>query len=121
VHLSSEQFYSIIESLRSDGRDGKTTERRKQPRVGLSAIATIEYAMNKLRRRVDVRVRNISKSGIGFIHDEPIEAGTNITLCLGGDGKGGRLKDLQYIVMSCRSLEAELFAIGAKVIGFGEE
>ena len=115
MQLSSDQFYGIIESLRSDNRGGKAVEKRQKPRVGLSGRATIKVEQNGKEQTVTIKVRDLSKSGIGFVHNQPMALDTYFTLCLGGESQQRREADVTYRVVSCRAFGDGFYAIGAKL------
>jgi hypothetical protein len=63
-----------------------------------------------------VNVRDLSKSGIGLVHNERIPPGTTFTLCLPGGGKDGVPADITFEVAVCRPVGDGFYAIGAKLV-----
>jgi hypothetical protein len=114
VQLSSETFYAIIESLRSDNKGTKTVEKRQRPRVGMRARADIRIiGPNGPGDPVSIHVRDLSKSGIGLMHNAAIPAGSRFILCF--DSKGESTQKVTFEVAQCRSFGDGCFAIGARL------
>jgi hypothetical protein len=79
--ISAEAFESIIRSLRSDARVGRGSDKRKTPRVGLSGRVTIiPCSPNSDRNPVVAMVRDLSTTGIGLAHSNPLVVGEQILL-----------------------------------------
>jgi PilZ domain len=79
--ISAEAFDSIIRSLRSDVRSTRGSDKRKTPRVGLSGRVTIiPCSPNSDRNPVVAMVRDLSTTGIGLAHSNPLVAGEQIIL-----------------------------------------
>jgi hypothetical protein len=115
VQLSSETFHAIIESLRSDNRGTKTVEKRQKPRVGMRARADIRIlGPGGPGDPVTINVRDLSKTGIGLMHNAPIPAKTRFVLCFDARETNG-VEKLTYEVAQCRSFGDGCFAIGARL------
>ena len=117
MQLSSQQFFSIIESLRSDLRGGKAVEKRKNPRVGMRARATIRLDADASATEI-IQLRDLSKSGLGFVRKAPLVLGERFTLVLPGEKKTGKT-DPVYAVVQCRSVGDGFFMIGAALCETG--
>jgi hypothetical protein len=112
VSLSAEQFKSIIQGLKSDRPGHGSFEKRANPRVGLRAKITVYQGGDTTKPR-EVWVRDLSSSGIGIVHTEPIQAGTDFLVCF-----PLRATDhlwVFYRVMHCRSISPKLYFTGAKL------
>jgi hypothetical protein len=115
VQLSSETFYAIIEALRSDNKGTKTVEKRQRPRVGLRARADIRViGPHGPGDPVSIHVRDLSKSGIGLMHNAALPPGTRFVLCFNSKAEGESQK-LMFRVAQCRSFGDGCFAIGARL------
>jgi hypothetical protein len=115
VQLSSETFYAIIDALRSDNRGTKTVEKRQRPRVGLRARADIRVlGPNGPGEPVSIHVRDLSKSGIGLMHNSALPEGTRFILCFNTkqDIPGQKV---MFEVAQCRSFGDGCYAIGARL------
>jgi c-di-GMP-binding flagellar brake protein YcgR len=77
--LSAEAFESIIRSLRSDARSLRGSDKRRTPRVGLSGRVTIiPCSPTSSRTPVVAMVRDVSTTGIGLAHSNPLAAGEQV-------------------------------------------
>jgi hypothetical protein len=114
MQLSNDQFHNIISCLRSDNRGGRTVEKRQTPRVGMRARGVIKISNGKSEKPQTVQVRDLSKTGIGFLHNAPIAEETIVTLVLPGEKQKGH-GDPMYRVMQCRSVGDGFYAVGAKL------
>jgi hypothetical protein len=71
MQLTSEQFHQIISTLKSDPLSG----RRGAPRVGLRLMITIIPCNEAEVTEQRAWLRDLSVSGMGFIHDRPLQVG----------------------------------------------
>lgn len=72
MQLTAEQFHEIISSLKSDALHG----RRAAPRVGLRLQVTIIPCTETNVKEQTAWLRDLSVSGMGFIHDRPMQVGS---------------------------------------------
>jgi c-di-GMP-binding flagellar brake protein YcgR len=77
--ISAAAFESIIRSLRSDKQTGRGSDKRKNPRVGLSGRVTIiPCSPNSQRTPVIAMVRDLSTTGIGLAHGNALSDGEQV-------------------------------------------
>ncbi len=81
----------------------------------MSGRATIKIGEGNKERSLTIKVRDLSKTGMGFLHNEPMETETYFTLCLGGDSSRKRESDICFRVISCRAVGDDCYSIGAKI------
>jgi hypothetical protein len=113
VRLSSTQFEQVLLSL-GKKTDAGPKERRLAPRVGLAGhLRVFPIRDAKLGESVQVRLRDVSDTGVGIIHESPLPVGTNfIARFLSGNAGTGELV-LICTVVNCRRAASQLYAIGA--------
>jgi hypothetical protein len=108
MKLSAEQFVQIVETLRSDPPFG----RRVAPRVGLRLRATlIPCIADEPVTRDLVWVRDLSTTGIGFVHKRGLPHGAFVIVQFQGDGAAQ--VSVLYKVQRSRQVGSETFEIGA--------
>jgi hypothetical protein len=77
--ISAAAFDSIIRSLRSDKQVGRGSDKRKNPRVGLSGRVTIiPCSPDSERSPVVAMVRDLSTTGIGLAHGNSLVDGEQV-------------------------------------------
>jgi hypothetical protein len=77
--ISAAAFESIIRSLRSDKQVGRGSDKRKNPRVGLSGRVTIiPCSPGSDRKAVTAMVRDLSTTGIGLAHGNSLMDGEQV-------------------------------------------
>ena len=111
--LSAELFNQIIAALRSDKQDGQ--ERRTAPRVGLRAEVDVLISPDGRTPAVRMRCRDLSVSGIGLVFNHTLPAGHEFIVRLPATGATQTVY-ISCVVVHCRPLAKDLFAIGARTI-----
>jgi hypothetical protein len=112
MRLSAEMYDQVLAALRSDSRGGK--DKRREPRVGLAGEAKL-VAMTDTGKRIadSVRVRDVSRGGIGLISNQQLISQQRFVLQL-------RYQDdeplwLVCFTAYCRAIDGGRFTIGAKI------
>jgi hypothetical protein len=108
--VSAETFTAIVNSLRSDQRS--VDERRGKPRVGLSGKALVQEKDGQLTAVV---VRDLSQSGMGMVRHQPLEIGSQFTLCFANKGSDP-VKGILCEVVRCQRVTEALYTVGVKFI-----
>jgi hypothetical protein len=112
MRLSAEQYEQIVAALRSDQSRQRQADKRTAPRVGLRMkLQIIPCIPTKTPQKLLLRIRDISGSGIGLLHSEPMLPGT---FFLAGFLRGnGQSLMVLYRVVRCKSVGHRQFTIGA--------
>ncbi|MDB5296320.1 MAG: hypothetical protein JWO31_2303 [Phycisphaerales bacterium] len=107
MSLSAEQFASVVGSVERPSVPHH--EKRRAPRVVYRARVQIMLGGGK---QVMTTVRDISSRGVGLMHGEPLEAGSQFVLQLprGKQTPAALLCTVAY----CRQQHASMFVIGAE-------
>src|SRR5437879_3651241 len=114
MKLSAETFYQLLASLQAGACCG-LNEMRIEPRVEAIGHAKISSpAANGASESFAVGVRNLSRSGIGLIHVQPMAVGQDLLLHLPTDADPDHC--IAYRIVRCTRLGAKLFSIGARLI-----
>lgn len=113
MDLSAEQFAQIVMSLGIEPQEGAESDERRRPRAELDSQASlIPLSDNTNPGAVSVTVRDLSPSGIGFLHDRQMVLDEQFALLLPRDG------DTPAVVLCTvafwQPLARDLFAIGAR-------
>jgi hypothetical protein len=108
MKLSAEVFEQIMRHVRSDQpADG---DHRFHPRVGLTATASI--VLNAApTREVAVRIRDVSRSGFGFLNHGPLRGGDRFLLKLPRHNAAPLTLDCE--VINTRPVARGLWTVGA--------
>ena len=112
MRLSAEMFEQIVDALRSDGK--RERDKRLEPRVGLAGEATlISAAPDGRRLETRVRVRDVSRSGIGLSFATPVAKDQRIIVQL----QSAHDEPIWLICVAayCRRVEQDQFAVGARI------
>lgn len=116
MDLTAETFLEVLRSLRSDELPQKL-RRRKLPRVGVRLRLVILPCGPRLAgaapRSVMVRLRDLSRRGMGFIHTEPLEIGRAFLIAL--EREAGGTVHLLGSVNRCRRIDERCYDIGGLV------
>lgn len=108
MNLTGKSFLAILEGLRVDKVQG---DKRRAPRVGVSAtVKIIPLENDKPQPALTVRVRDVAKGGVSFLHSRQMKEGIQFALQL-SDGD----EDPIYIlceVRHARLVADRLWAIG---------
>jgi hypothetical protein len=115
VKLSAEQFETILASLRSFSETDRSVEKRRSPRVGLRATATMIHCTGSgaNARQHEVNLRDLSAEGIGLTHTEPLRTGTYVLISF--TRAVGEVLRVLYRVAHCERLGERSYAIGARL------
>ena len=108
MHLNVDLFQQILKQIRSDRRDAN--DMRLSGRVGLTALATIATAAEP--KDHPIRIRDLSKAGVGLLHHAPLEVGQAFVLRIAQ--ARSRAAEISCQVIHCRSVSGGLYCIGAK-------
>jgi hypothetical protein len=107
MHLTSELYEQVIRAIRCGPRVGH--DARRLGRAGVGLIVHVIYGAK--RRRLRVRVRDLSPTGIGFVSPEKIPAGERIVVEL-----PRALADPIYVISNvryCERISDRIHRIGA--------
>ena len=111
MKLDRKLFKSVVDALRGEGRRG---DQRACPRVGLTAEVLIKpLGSNENQQMVVVRVRDLSRTGIGFLHTMSMHEGMEMLLHLPIPGFQPQV--ILCEVRHCRAVGEKLFAVGASL------
>ena len=118
MNLTAEAFLEVLRSLRSDAPQAQM-RRRRLPRVGVRLRLLIlpmgddGNSPRPLPRPVTVRLRNLSRRGIGFVHNQPLSPGQAFMMTLPREA-GGNVHLLGR-VERCRQIDQETWDIGSSI------
>ena len=113
VAKASERLLELSLAEQSDG--AAQTNRRRAARIRRDgSLFLMPCKQGILGQPVQVRLKDLSSGGIGLIHSQPIEKGTQFVVQL--PQPGGQTKSLLYTVVRCESPGAGgPFSIGAEL------
>jgi hypothetical protein len=113
MQLSAEMFHQIILGLHSDEATSKRHEKRREGRVGVRCKVEVIPILFDDRgpAPIQVRVRDMSASGIGFLSDCPMEIGVDVICRM--PRQDGTKTDLPMKVRHCLQVGRQLYSIGA--------
>ncbi len=110
--LSAEMFEQISDALKSDGPPGR--DKRLEPRVGMTGEVMLLNVRNRQQRGTNsVRVRDISRTGVGLYHIKPLAKGQRFIIQL--ETVKNESIWLICVTAYCRKLEEDRFSIGARI------
>jgi hypothetical protein len=109
MQLTSEQFHEIISSLKSDALSG----RRAAPRVGLRLQVTIIPCTQTNVVEQTVWLRDLSVSGMGFIHNRSLPVGGFLVTRFQRD-QGDAIAVLVEVTR-CKQVGPMSFEIGTRI------
>lgn len=112
MRLSAEMFDQIVAALKSDSRRDK--DKRREPRVGVAGETTLVTVTEAGKRLSDtVRVRDISRTGIGLISTQNLAEKQRFVLQL----QYANEEPLWLVCLTayCRAVDGGRFTIGAKI------
>jgi len=118
MDLTSELFRQIVESPETEassraGAEVSRVEQRRTPRTRLDVEATLLPFSDRVGLKpVSVLVRDLSRGGLRFLHDQPLPLGEAFGLLL--PDASGRPIVILCTVTYWQPLSPELFAIGAR-------
>lgn len=112
--LSAELFEQIAEALKSDGRPGTSKDKRLEPRVGMTGeVMLLSVGGRQRRGTLSVRVRDISRSGVGLYHNKRFAKDQRFIIEL--NTFRGEPIWMICVAAYCRKLEEDRFTIGARI------
>lgn len=109
MQLTAEQFNGIISSLRSDALAG----RRGAPRVGLRLQVTVIPCAEQDVVEQTVWLRDLSISGMGFVHSQPFAEGSYLVARFHQDA--GDSIAVLVEVTRCKQVAATSYEIGTRI------
>lgn len=119
MELTAEALLDVLRSLRTDSAAAQM-RRRKLPRVGVRLRLTILPCGTPEPGRsaakpipVSVRLRDLSRRGLGFVHNGPLEIGQAFLITLPRQ-TGGQVHLLGR-VERCRPIDGGAFDIGGSI------
>lgn len=114
--ISAEMFNDILASLNGDGRNGRTSERRKGARVGVRAIIAVERLVvgDTGYLAANVHVREISRGGIGFTSPVRMSRGENLRATF--PSSQGASVQAEYVIRHVQAMGPALFRIGCELM-----
>src|SRR5581483_4933351 len=77
-------FAHQLSDLHRRATPGSSAERRREPRISTSDAATLRLLHPFSPKRLDIWILNVSKSGLGFQTDRPMEHQTIVQIRLNG-------------------------------------
>src|SRR3954465_13697273 len=112
MRLSAEMFNEIVDALRSDRKGDR--DQRIEPRVGMAGEATLVSICSDGKRQVSrVRIRDVSRSGIGFCTGTKFGKDQRVIIQL--LSHGGDPIWLICVAAHCRRVETDRYSIGARI------
>ena len=113
MKLSAEQFADLAASFEPGYRAGARQERRRAPRLELSASLPVRLLTDdKLGRAVTAQVEDFSSRGLSILYPAPLEPGSRFVVQLARHSGGVAV--MLCTVMHARRLNDELYKIGAE-------
>ena len=118
MELTAETLLEVLRSLRCDPTSA-AMRRRRLPRVGVRLRLKIlpfgEGPGNgpRMPQPAVVRLRDLSRRGLGFVHSSPLEVGQSFIITLPREA-GGHVHMLGQ-VERCRALEGGSWEIGSSI------
>jgi hypothetical protein len=113
MRLSAEMYKQIVAGLKSDSHQHR--DKRREPRVGMAG--EVEFVtVDETGKRVAgaVKIRDISRSGVGLLFNKPVLAQQRFVIQL-ASAKGEPVW-LVCTTAYCRRVEEGWFSIGARII-----
>ena len=112
VSRASERLLEL--SLAEQNEGGAQANRRKTARIRRDGtMYLMPCRQGVLGQPTQVRLKDISSGGIGIVHTEPFEKGSQFVIQL--PQPGGLTKSLLYTVVRCDASPAGPFSIGAEL------
>ena len=110
MRLSAELYKQITAALRSDANPDSP---RHEPRVGLAGEVTLINTSGPGPRAAKVRVRDVSRTGVGLYYSQRFIKGQKFILLLHSNSS----KPIWLVCTAahCERTEAERYAIGARI------
>ncbi len=114
VELSAEQFCAVINSLKGEKVSDGSDERR-QPRSDIKASASIILLRDSSHPgALNILIRDLSQSGIGFLHERPMSLDEEFALVL---PRSGDTPSIILCSVACwQPLAKSVYAVGARFL-----
>jgi hypothetical protein len=113
MELTAEKFREIVEGVNPAGPAHPGREQRKSPRTTLSLHASLmPFSERFAAETIVAPIRNLSRGGFGFLHDQQVPLGEQFAMVLPEDS--GRPIVILCTVAYWQPIAENLFAIGAK-------
>jgi hypothetical protein len=113
MKLSAEQFADLAASFEPESRARPRQERRRAPRLELSASLSVRVLKDEqLGRAVTVQVEDFSARGLAILHPARLEPGSRFVVQLAR--QSGGVAVMLCTVMHARRVGDEVFRIGAE-------
>jgi len=113
MKLSAEQFADLAASFAPDDRARANRERRRAPRLELSASLAVRVLKDdRLGRAVTAQVADFSSRGLAIFYPARLEPGGRFVVQLAR--QSGGVAVMLCTVMHVRRVSDELFRIGAE-------
>ena len=114
MDLSAEQFSDVIHAHAAD-LARSASDKRRRPRTGLQMQATLlPLCETPDHGPLTVQVRDLSSSGIGFLHSQKLSLDEQFALVLPREGDAPSLVLCE--VAFWQPLARDLYAIGARFV-----
>ena len=119
LHLTDEQRKELLARLDSVGATPGGSDQRANERVAAPERAVllwrIEPANNRESSVFQARCRNVSKTGISFLHGSYVYPNTSCAFILGAPGRKGL--PIDATIVHCRYVEDGVYEVGARFNG----
>lgn len=113
MKLSAEQFADLAASFEPEHRARMRQERRRAPRLELSASLSLRLLKDeRLGRATTVQVQDFSSRGLAILYPERLEPGTRFVVQLAR--QSGGVAVMLCTVVHARRASDKLFKIGAE-------
>jgi hypothetical protein len=121
MQLSAELFSRVVQTMHSDERNSPRHEKRKEGRVGVRcSIEVIPQIICDIgERKIRVKVRDISPSGMGFIAYEKMGIGEKLLCRLPCEDMTN--VEVLMTVRHCIKLSTSLFGVGVSFVVIGSK
>ena len=111
MNVSLDLFHEIVTTLQPQG-GALTGENRREPRVRLGGAIKLIPAPDALTEPVEVQLRDLSASGIGFLYPEKMQLDGQVVALL--PTRSGVPVAILCTIAYYEPLGENLFGIGAK-------
>ena len=118
MQLSAELYSQIIKDLTGDGLGEFGRQQRREPRVGVRALAYILPTLSSTTP-VPVRVRDLSMGGMGLLLPQDLGPDRIFLLLLPKSGGHPPVR-LACTVAHCHAIADDLYAVGARFARWDE-
>lgn len=114
VKLDPDQWATLFDNINLAEQMIPGRERREHDRVDYESPITLyaEFSDSEIEKRYVVRTRNISSSGLGFIHDSEVVTGTRVQFTVFDND--GHVCSLKGVSARADLIEANVWDIGIR-------